>query len=177
MPRAGVTGGQPAPGGPHCPSGAPAWGGVTGSHPSRCCSDLGQAGVGISVLLLDRGPEAVSPWGGGTGKRWEVGRGPAPWEAIWSGAHHKHSPGGLGVLVSSLQALWWRSRASMAATGARRPRPKPRPRTADSSGAARRQGLLGGVCQGKGPTIGRAPPSPEGVSTPILPTHPTPLLG
>ena len=74
-----------------------------------------------------------------------MGRGPTPWEAVWSGAHHKHSPGGLGVLVSSLQALWWRSRASVAATGARRPRPKPRPRTADSSGAARRQGLLGGV--------------------------------
>lgn len=33
-------------------------------------SDLGQAGVGISVLLLDRGPEAVSPWGfGGVGQQ------------------------------------------------------------------------------------------------------------
>lgn len=112
-------------------------------HPSRRCSDLGQGGVCISMLLLDGGPEAVSSWGGGRHDRWEVGRGLTPPGGSWAGAHGGHSPGGLGTLGGSLQALWCRNRASTAATGTSRPRPRARPRMAASSGPAGRQGLLG----------------------------------
>lgn len=133
-------------GAPQCPStssrpsGPPAWGGSTS------CSDLGQGGVGVSVLLLDGGPEAVSTWGGGTSKRWEVGKGLSPLGGSLGWGHTGYLLGG------SRQALWCRSRASAAATGASRPRP--RPKTAASWGPVGRQGPLGGG----GSTRGRTPP-------------------
>lgn len=48
----------------HCPLEVrqTVWAPGTSSHPSSRCSDLGQRGVGIGLLLLDGGPEAVSPF-------------------------------------------------------------------------------------------------------------------
>lgn len=52
-----------------------------GPWPGR--SDLGQGGVGIGMLLLDGGPEAISTWGGGEGGRWATA--PPLREAVWAG--------------------------------------------------------------------------------------------
>lgn len=159
--------GRPASGGPGLRRGA-------GFYASGRCSDLGQAGVGIGMLLLDGGPEAVCPCGGGRGEGWGAGggRGPSLPQAARSGAHREHSPGGLGALGVGLQALWCRSKASAAATGPSRPRPRPRPRTAASSGPAGRQGPLGWGLPGKESTAGGPHPASGQLHPPSPPPHP-----
>lgn len=81
------------PGGPQ-----PGWGSTSCSSLG---SDLGQGGVGVGMLLLDRGPEAISTWGG---EGAEAGGGGGSWPpcvgGLWGRGHTGYSLGG------SRQALW-----------------------------------------------------------------------
>lgn len=145
------------------PWGHPAGGGSTSC--SSLGSDLGQGGVGIGVLLLDRGPEAISTWGG-EGPRQEVGEGHSPhaWEAF-------------GVRVT--WGTHWGAAARLCgaeAAPARPPReqggPGPGPGQQPAGGLRGGRACWGGVHWSKGssprgpPGGQRAPPTP--LPTPLF---------